>query len=50
MAIPIVIYGRADVLAFWGIHDSSIPGAVLLAVVAFLLYRAGASADSPAPT
>ena len=49
MAIPIVIYERADILAFWGVYDSSIPGAVLLAAVAFLLYRAGASADTHAP-
>jgi putative OPT family oligopeptide transporter len=41
MAIPIVIYGRSDVMAFWGIHDGNIPGIVLLAVVAILLYRAG---------
>lgn len=50
MAIPIVIYGRADILAFWGIYESNIPGAILLAVVAFLLYRAGASSDAHAPT
>ena len=43
MAIPIVIYGRADVLAFWGVHEGNIPGLVLLALVAVLLYRAGVS-------
>ena len=39
MAIPIVATGRADVLAFWGVHDSNWPGVVLLAVVMYLLYR-----------
>ena len=41
MAIPIVIYGRPDVLAFWGTHDGNIPGIVGLGAVGFLLYRAG---------
>lgn len=41
MAIPIVVYGRADVLAFWGIHEGNFPGIVCLALVAFLLYRVG---------
>ena len=39
MAIPIVLAGRADILAFWGVHDSNWPGMVLLAVVMYLLYR-----------
>jgi putative OPT family oligopeptide transporter len=39
MAIPIVATGRADVLAFWGVHDSNWPGVTLLAVVIYLLYR-----------
>ena len=43
MAIPIVVFGRADIMAFWGVHDGNIPGIVLLAVVTFLLYRAGMS-------
>ena len=43
MAVPIVVYGRADVLAFWGVHEGNLPGVVLLAIVAFLLYRAGKS-------
>ncbi len=41
MAIPIVVYGRADILAFWGVYDGNLPGIALLALVAFLLYRAG---------
>ena len=46
MAIPIVIYGRADILAFWGVYEGNIPGAILLALVAFLLYRAGIWSES----
>jgi putative OPT family oligopeptide transporter len=45
MAIPIVWSGSADVLAFWGVHHSSWPGAVLLALVLYWLYR---SASRPA--
>ncbi len=44
MAVPIVVLGRADALAFWGIQESSIPGVALLGVVGFLLYRAGRGA------
>ncbi len=43
MAIPIVLSGRADVLAFWGVHEGNIPGMALLAVVMYLLYRTAAS-------
>jgi len=39
MAIPIVVSGSAEVLAFWGVHNSNWPGVVLLAVVMYLLYR-----------
>jgi putative OPT family oligopeptide transporter len=39
MAIPIVIAGRADVMAFWGVHEWNWPGMVLLALVMYLLYR-----------
>jgi putative OPT family oligopeptide transporter len=39
MAIPIVIAGRGDVLAFWGTFTSPWPGAVLLALVMVLMYR-----------
>ena len=48
MAIPIVIYGRPDVLAFWGVHEGNLPGIVLLAAVAFLLYRSGISKQETA--
>jgi hypothetical protein len=44
MAVPIVIYGRPDVLAFWGVHEGNIPGIVLLALVAFMLSRVGGAA------
>ena len=43
MAIPIVIFGNAEVLAYWGVHEGNLPGIVLLAIVGFLLYRAGLS-------
>jgi putative OPT family oligopeptide transporter len=39
LAIPIVVSGRADALAFWGTHDGTLPGVVLLVVVMFFLYR-----------
>jgi putative OPT family oligopeptide transporter len=39
LAVPIVLAGRADVLAFWGTHQGTLPGVVLLALVLGLLYR-----------
>ncbi|MFQ5550356.1 MAG: OPT family oligopeptide transporter [Gemmatimonadales bacterium] len=40
LAIPIVIAGRADVLAFWGDRTgSNWPGVILLVVVMFALFR-----------
>jgi len=39
LAIPIVLAGSADVLAFWGTHDSALPGLVLLLVVMYGMYR-----------
>jgi putative OPT family oligopeptide transporter len=42
MAIPIVLSGRSDVLAFWGVHEGNLPGMVLLAVVVYFLYRTAA--------
>jgi putative OPT family oligopeptide transporter len=39
LAIPIVLAGRADVIAFWGEFSSPLPGAVLLLIVMFFLYR-----------
>jgi putative OPT family oligopeptide transporter len=39
LAIPIVLAGRADVLAFWGTHASPLPGLLLLFVVMYALYR-----------
>jgi len=42
MAIPIVLAGRADVLAFWGVHEENWPGMILLALVMYLLYRSSA--------
>ncbi|HEU6451061.1 MAG TPA: oligopeptide transporter, OPT family [Gemmatimonadaceae bacterium] len=40
MAIPIVLSGRADVLAFWGVQDLVWPGIVLLLVLIWGIYRA----------
>lgn len=39
LAIPIVVTGRPDALAFWGISDAVWPGVVLLALVMALMYR-----------
>ena len=41
MAIPIVIYGSGEVLAFFGVHNFWYIGLLLLAVVMFALYRVG---------
>lgn len=41
MAIPIVIYGSSEVLAFFGVHNFWIIGIFLLLVVMFFLYRVG---------
>lgn len=40
LAIPIVMAGRADVLAFWGQFTSPWPGVALLFIVMLLMYRA----------
>ena len=40
LAIPIVVAGDANVLAFWGDHtDLNYPGIILLALVLFMMYR-----------
>ena len=39
LAIPIVVTGRPDALAFWGISDAVWPGVVLLALVMTMMYR-----------
>lgn len=39
LAIPIVIAGSGDVLAFWGEHSSPWPGVALLLLLLYLLYR-----------
>ena len=42
LAIPIVVVGRADALAFWGDHtDASWPGMILLGIVMVYLYSVG---------
>ncbi|HEY9516572.1 MAG TPA: oligopeptide transporter, OPT family [Gemmatimonadaceae bacterium] len=40
MAIPIVISGRADVMAFAGVRDLAWPGVLLLFVLVYGIYRA----------
>lgn len=39
MAIPIVLAGRSDVLAFLGVHDLALPGILLLLGLFYLIYR-----------
>jgi putative OPT family oligopeptide transporter len=39
LAVPIVVAGRGEVLAFWGEFSSPWPGAALLALVIASLYR-----------
>ncbi|HKK27372.1 MAG TPA: oligopeptide transporter, OPT family [Gemmatimonadota bacterium] len=48
MAIPIVVAGRSDVLAFWGVHGSALPGLVLLALVVWGMYRVAAPKEGRA--
>ncbi len=42
MAIPIVIAESDEVFAFFGVHEATWPGILLLAVVIFFLYRVAA--------
>jgi uncharacterized oligopeptide transporter (OPT) family protein len=42
MAVPIVVAQRADVLAFWGVHNAAWPGVVVLAGIIYALYRVAA--------
>ena len=47
LAIPIVIAGDANVLAFWGDHtDVNYPGIILLVLVIFAMYRVAAAPTS----
>lgn len=45
LAIPIAIKGP-KALAFWGTHESSLPGLLLMALVGFLLYHFAATKKS----
>jgi putative OPT family oligopeptide transporter len=47
MAIPIVIAGRSDVLAFLGVHDLAVPGIVLLLLMAYVIYRVSTASGRP---
>jgi putative OPT family oligopeptide transporter len=45
LAVPIVVTGRTDALAFWGDHSSlTWPGVMLLALVMFGMYRVASGA------
>jgi hypothetical protein len=46
LAIPIVASSNANVLAFWGEHESVLPGIILLAVVVYWLYRVATKMES----
>lgn len=39
MAIPIVISGKADVLAFLGVKDLMLPGILILLILLFAIYK-----------
>lgn len=47
LAIPIVAAGRGDVLAFWGTHERTWPGVLLLVLVMVVLYRVGVGRRAP---
>lgn len=42
MAIPIVISGKADVLAFLGVRDLEIPGIIILLGLLYIIYKISA--------
>ncbi len=46
MAVPIVLAQRADVLAFWGVHNVAWPGLLLLLLIVTGLYRGGLARTS----
>ncbi len=41
MAIPIVLSGKGDVLALFGIHDAVWPGIILILVLLYAIYKFG---------
>ncbi len=46
MAIPIVVSGSAEVFAFWGVHEGTLPGLILLALVIYALYKVATPATN----
>lgn len=48
MAIPIVVAGRSDVLAFLGVHDLALPGILLLLGLFYVIYRCCTAGLGPA--
>lgn len=49
MAIPIVVAGRADVLAFLGVQDLAIPGILLLIGLCYVMYKASTAGTRSRP-
>ena len=45
MAIPIVIAGKSDVAAIFGVHDYIFPGILLILVLLFAIYKFSTSND-----
>jgi putative OPT family oligopeptide transporter len=46
MAVPIVVFGNPDVMAVFGARTGNLPGVILLAAVAFFLWRAATATGS----
>lgn len=46
LAIPIVISGRSDVLAFMGIHDLMLPGILIILIMLYAIYKAASNLKS----
>jgi hypothetical protein len=44
--VPIVVFGNPDVMAVFGARTGNLPGVILLAAVAFFLWRAATATGS----
>jgi putative OPT family oligopeptide transporter len=42
MAIPIVVSGRSDVLAFWGVQNLALPGILVILGLLYVMYKVSA--------
>lgn len=47
MAIPIVVSGKADVLAFLGVRDMMVPGLIILLILLLALYKFSTRGKNP---